>query len=71
MVNITKHVCVPKHTMASEAETKKIMETLCGSDGTIQEVPIISRRDPVILYYDYPPGALVKIERHVPYIGHT
>ena len=71
IVNITKHVCVPKHTLVTKEETERIMKSLCDVDGSIQEVPIISRKDPIIFYYDFPVGSLVKIERHIPYIGHS
>ena len=36
-----------------------------------ENFPIFTRRDPVVLYYDFPVGSVIEIEREVPLIGTT
>lgn len=61
-MNITKHAFVPKHRMIQESEKQ---------DMKYETFPIFTRRDPVVLYYDFPVGSVIEIEREVPLIGTT
>ena len=61
-VNITKHIFVPKHTLVPDNIKDKMK---------YEEFPIFTRRDPVVLYYDFPVRSVIEIEREVPLIGTT
>lgn len=61
-VNITKHMFVPKHTKVSDSVKDSM---------TYEEYPLLSRKDPIVLYYDFPIGSVISIERNVPLIGNT
>lgn len=52
--NITKHVLVPKHTVINKEEAKKLKD---------YSLPIILRTDPIVRFYDFKRGDIVKIER--------
>lgn len=70
-VNITKHVCVPKHRQMSESERNALFEHLQIEPSQITEFPLLTRKDPIVLYYDFPVGSLIEIERDSPMIGKT
>lgn len=53
-INITKHEIVPKHELCTE--------TLPWSNS---ELPKIFSSDPIIQYYDFPVGSILKISRTV------
>lgn len=63
-VNITKHSFVPKHTITPSS----IIDDM---GMTPEEFPLLSRKDPIVLYYDFPVGSVITIERNVPMIGNT
>lgn len=57
--NITKHVLVPKHVLATEEEEKDIK-----SKYKINDLPVIlAQYDPVCCYYNFKPGSIIKIIR--------
>lgn len=58
--DVTKHALVPKHTILSEAEKKKVIQKyrLVG-----QEFPRILKTDPAILNLKAKEGELIKIVR--------
>lgn len=64
--NATKHVNVPRHELLSpqEAET-----TLRAMRTTPTQVPIIKLNDPIIKYYGWPIGGLVRIYRDDSFIS--
>tara|TARA_B100000214_G_C23971794_1_gene630561 strand:- start:1806 stop:2384 length:579 start_codon:yes stop_codon:yes gene_type:complete len=51
-VNITRHEIVPKHELCTE-----------NIPYSQNELPLISVNDPIIQYYDFPIGSIVKINR--------
>lgn len=55
--NITKHRLVPKHTQLSKAEGKAFKEAY----GT--KIPVLLTTDPVVRFYDFQKGDIIKIER--------
>lgn len=62
--NITKHILVPNHTKINENELNVIMNKykLKGK----HQLPRISINDPVIKYYNYKKGDVIKIVRSSP-----
>lgn len=61
-VNITKHIFVPKHRQVPDS-VKQTMK--------YEDFPTFTRKDPVVLYYDFPVDSVIEIEREVPLIGTT
>ena len=59
--NITKHSLVPKHIKLEEDEIKNLLKKYSLKDRL--HLPIITREDPVIKYYDILPNSVVKIDR--------
>ena len=57
--NITKHVLVPTHTKCNDEEINELLKTY--NLLTKVQLPLISRDDPVIRYYNYKPGDVIKI----------
>ena len=55
--NITKHRLVPKHTQLSKSESKKF------KDAYGVKIPILLRTDPIVRFYDFQKGSVIKIER--------
>ena len=70
-INITKNVFVPKHTLVTSEEKTRLFTKMKLDESQISEFPILSRKDPIVLYYDFPAGALIRIERELPFIGNT
>ena len=50
-MNVTKHKLVPKHSLVTETSFDS------------KNLPLISEADPVVQYYNWPKGSVVKIER--------
>ena len=63
-VNITKHSFVPKHSLVS-------MDDIEEMGMSHEEFPLLSRKDPIVLYYDFPIGSVISIERNIPMIGNA
>lgn len=56
-INITKHVLVPKHELVPKEEAKQIKEKIGG------ELPILLKTDPVVRFFNFSKGDIVKITR--------
>jgi DNA-directed RNA polymerase subunit H (RpoH/RPB5) len=63
--NPTRHIEVPKHELLSPEEASAI---LVGMKVTPTQVPIIKINDPIVRYYNWPVGGLVRIYRNDDYI---
>jgi DNA-directed RNA polymerase subunit H (RpoH/RPB5) len=61
MLEIPKHVLVPKHEILSENETDKLLESLYSFKSRF---PKISSTDPMAIWIGCKPGMLVKITRY-------
>ena len=59
-IDITKHLLVPKHALASDAEKKHITDEL---KLTGKELPKILKTDPAILDLKAKDGDIIKITR--------
>lgn len=59
--NITKHKYVPKHTKIDEEEIAKVLSKY--SLKNKMQLPLISKDDAIIKYYDIPVNSVVKILR--------
>jgi DNA-directed RNA polymerases I, II, and III subunit RPABC1 len=59
--NVTRHVLVPKHELLSVAEATAFLQKY---RVTKDDLPKISVTDPVIKYYGWGAGRLVRIKRH-------
>lgn len=58
--NVTKHRLVPRHTLLCPAERRRVLEALgCKASA----LPKIREGDPVVRYYGWPAGAVVRIDR--------
>merc|ERR1711907_399440 len=60
IVNITKHVLVPKHQVLTEEQKKNLLKRYRGSD---PQLPRIQFDDPIARYFGLKKGEVVKIER--------
>ena len=60
-IDITKHLLVPKHAVASDAEKKHITDEL---KLTGKELPKILKTDPAILDLKAKDGDIIKITRN-------
>ena len=68
LVNITKHVIVPRHIpIRSQEEINSILQMY--SLKIPQQVPLIQTSDPIARYLALKPGELVRIERPSPSAG--
>lgn len=56
--NITKHVLVPKHILATKEEVQEIQCKYVKKD-----LPIILKTDPICKYYNFKPSSIIKIIR--------
>lgn len=56
--NISKHLYVPKHELMTEEETKDLLTNISKS-----QLPQISYNDPVVRYYNFPVGSIIRIHR--------
>jgi DNA-directed RNA polymerase subunit H len=57
---ITEHILVPKHTVLTQEEAKKVLETY---NAKKKDMPLISSTDPVAKHYNMKPDNICKIER--------
>lgn len=62
--NITKHVLVPQHQKTSPEEVKKIIDMYKLSN--ISQLPRLTTADPVVQYYNFKRGDVIKIVRPSP-----
>ena len=68
LINITKHVYVPRHIkINSIKEIRELVHNLCIDSK--YKLPIISHTDPVARYYNLKRGNVVKIIRDSPSYG--
>ena len=61
LVNITKHVLVPRHYLLSPEEKSELLKRYKMKDS---QLPCIQRNDPVAKYYGLQRGEVVKIVRN-------
>jgi DNA-directed RNA polymerase subunit H (RpoH/RPB5) len=55
----------------SDDEKGALFSKMKVDESHLIEFPLLTRRDPIVLYYDFPVGSLIEIERHCPHIGST
>ena len=58
--NVTLHDFVPKHELLDEKEQRKM---ICRNHITINQLPLIRVDDPVVKYYGWKVGGVVRIKR--------
>ena len=58
--NVTKHELVPKHVLLSDNETQNLIKE---KNITLEEIPFISRTDPVVKYFGAKKHQVFKIIR--------
>ena len=63
VIDIQKHILVPKHTILSEAEAAELLEQL---NITAVQLPVILVTDPVVKATGAKVGQIVKIQRESP-----
>jgi DNA-directed RNA polymerase I, II, and III subunit RPABC1 len=68
IINITKHVIVPKHILLDDTETKQFLEKY---SCTANQLPKILSSDPVAKYYGMKSGQICKIIRPSPATGES
>ena len=61
LFNVTRHCMVPKHSLVQPDEAARLAHVYHVSSP--DEWPRLSADDPVARYYDFPRGALVRIDR--------
>ena len=59
-INPTKHRLVPKHSKMSEDEISELLERY--SIKNRNQLPIILRSDPIVRYYNFDTGDIIKIK---------
>lgn len=59
--NITKHNLVPKHSEVNKEELEKLLNAY--NIPNIYHLPLISKDDVIVKYYNFKPGTVLKIER--------
>lgn len=75
MFNLTKHIWVPKHTALTKEETKLFLSSNKILKGQLPKIKYLSLVnilenknnsviDPVVRYYDFEPGQIIKIQRY-------
>ncbi|MBS3163036.1 DNA-directed RNA polymerase subunit H [Candidatus Woesearchaeota archaeon] len=67
-IDITQHVLVPKHTMLSPEESKKLLSDL---NIISSQLPKILKSDAAIKHLNLEPGEIIEIERVSPTAGRT
>jgi len=61
LFNPTRHILVPKHTRLTAEETNELLETYSLSNKP--QLPIILKEDPIVRYYNFKVGDVLKIEK--------
>lgn len=56
--NITKHILVPLHEKVSKEEIKELKEKI-----SLKNLPKISRKDPVVRFYNFNKGEVIRVTR--------
>lgn len=59
--NITRHMLVPRHVRCGDGEVKAVLAR--HELASVMALPFISDQDPVVRYYNFPVGAVLRIER--------
>lgn len=59
--NVTRHHLVPRHTLCSQCEVNAIVKK--HNLQTLHHLPYLYKGDPVVRYYNFQVGSVVKIER--------
>ena len=57
--NITKHSLVPKHTLVTDKSELLELYKL-----KLSNIPVILKTDPIVEWYNWKPGNIVRIDRH-------
>lgn len=60
VINPTKHKLVPKHQKINEVELNKLLSDYCIYNKS--QLPIILRDDPIVRYYNFKSGDVLKID---------
>jgi DNA-directed RNA polymerase subunit H (RpoH/RPB5) len=60
--NITKHDLVPKHIICPNDEISQVLKKY--SLQNISQLPVISKDDAIMRYYNYKSNSVIKILRH-------
>jgi DNA-directed RNA polymerase subunit H len=63
VVDIQKHILVPKHAILTEEEAANLLEQL---NVTAIQLPVIFSTDPIAKLIGGKPGQIIKIERESP-----
>lgn len=63
--NVTKHSLVPKHNLIDSEERKRIITQI----GDINNLPKIFIDDPVVKYYNWKAGKIIRVDRFEPVEG--
>ena len=58
--NVTRHVLVPPHRRLTDAETERMLTTYSALPS---QLPLLLMNDPVRRYYNWPPDAIIEIDR--------
>ena len=61
--NITKHTIVPKHRIMSEKEVEALLKTY---NISIQQLPLLKEKDPVVEAIGAEVGSIIEIKRDGP-----
>ena len=59
-LDVRKHVLIPPHRKLSEKEKQAVLEQY---NANLEQMPKISKKDPVILAINAKPGDLIEIRR--------
>ena len=63
LFNPTKHILVPRHIKLEDNEVSKIIDRYKLSSKI--QIPIILKDDPIVRYYNFKSGDVLKIEKRV------
>ena len=64
LFNPTKHMLVPKHTKMSDKETEELLKKFSIKNPKLQ-LPTITRDDPIVRYFNFKTGDILKIEKTI------
>ena len=67
-LDVRKHALVPQHRKLGEKEKQAVLEQY---HATLEHMPKISKKDPVILAINARPGDLIEIRRKSPTSGES